>query len=256
MKLNTKSPLYVITFAAVASALLTSGIVALQVATAARVERNEQMREYRALAVLFAPAWHIADPAALSDQAVVDLVNARVDRSETVTDASEQPPLTFRLARAYADETRRTLVGIALPVRGTGFWDLIEGRLALSPDLKTITGLVFLAQKETPGLGGRIMEPAFTDQFSREARRRAGLDPLRAEPPTAPDRPFLYIGRGTPTGPADPRYDRSVDAITGATQTSLAVERFLNTDLRRFRRAMAATAVPPAAPDAHEGGAL
>ena len=247
MKINTQGPLYVIAFAAVTSAVFTAGIVTLQVATAARVERNEKMREYRALAALFAPAWRIADPAALSDQQVIDLVDARVDASQTVTDNAEQPPLAFRLYRAYADQAHKALVGVAIPVRGTGFWDLIEGRLALSADLKEVTGLVFVNQKETPGLGGRIEEPAFTDQFSKKVRGRQGREPLRADPPTAPGHPFLYIGRGSPTGPADPRYARSVDAITGATQTSLAVERFLNTDLRRFRRAMAAAHAAPAA---------
>jgi len=242
MKVDTRHPAYVLLFAAALSAVLTAGIVSLQVATAARVERNERMRQVRALATLFAPAWGVADIGQLSDPEVLDLVKARVDRSiraaDPVADADATPPGALPLYRAYAGAGRERLVGLAFPAAGNGFWARIEALVAVTPDAREVLGLVVTDQGETPGLGGRIMEPEFAEQFSREARRKAGLEPLRAAPPAAGGK-FLYVGRGRPAGPSDPRFGRSVDAVTGATQTSLAVERLLNENLARLHGAAA-----------------
>ena len=90
---------------------------------------------------------------------------------------------------------------------------------------------MFTQQKETPGLGGRIQEERFQrDQF-------AGLDV------SAPSngKPWVYVVSERPTNAADPAYGRSIEAITGATQTSRAVGRFVNADLAAFHRAMDAS---------------
>ena len=57
------------------------------------------------------------------------------------------------------------LMGIAVGVKGPGLWGGIEGILALEPDMKTIKGLTFYKQEETPGLGGEIAGSDFRDQF-------------------------------------------------------------------------------------------
>ncbi len=67
--------------------------------------------------------------------------------------------------------------------------------------------------------------------------------------PPPSGRAFVYVGQTRPAGPDDPRYGRSVDAITGATQTSRAVERFVNESIGRFRRAAAAAGMIEAGGD-------
>ena len=128
------------------------------------------------------------------------------------------------------DDADARVIGRAFAVSGVGFWASIEGILALSPDLQRVTGVVFLRHSETPGLGGRITERQFRDQFRRG---------LRATPPDAGGQ-YIYIGGAKPAGPGDPRWGRRVDAVSGATGTSTAVERFLNADLARFRAAVEA----------------
>jgi len=114
-----------------------------------------------------------------------------------------------------------TAMGYAFPVGGPGFWGPISGIAAVDPDVTRLLGLAFISHSETPGLGGRISEDGFTDQF-----RGLPLSPGEAagrfidlEPP------------GEGAGPPG-----SLDAITGATNTSAAVEAFLNRDLYRFLR--------------------
>lgn len=48
---------------------------------------------------------------------------------------------------------------IILPVYGKGLWSTLYGLLALESDAKTIAGITFYQQGETPGLGGEISNP-------------------------------------------------------------------------------------------------
>jgi len=220
MKLKVDSPAYVIGFAAVVSAAFTAAVMSVQVATAAKIRRNETLREERALVQVFG----LGEAAKLPPEAIAALVERRVGREETVRDPATGR--AFRLFRASAPDG--SPLAVAFEFRGSGFWAPITGLAALTPDLATLVGLVVVDQAETPGLGGRITEKAFQEQFSG----------LHLAPP-AEGRQAVYIQREKPTSRDDPRFGRTVEAITGATQTSLALERLLNADLEEFRRAMA-----------------
>ncbi len=52
-----------------------------------------------------------------------------------------------------------------IPMRGTGLWGPIWGNVALTSDFKTIIGVSFGDEEETPGLGGEITKPKFKKQF-------------------------------------------------------------------------------------------
>ena len=110
---------------------------------------------------------------------------------------------------------------------GMGFWDRIECVVVLSPDLKRILNIQVLDQKETPGLGARIEEPWFTRQFE-------GLE-IEWE---APKEGRVVIG----TSPSV-NAPNEVDAITGATQTSMALMRFLNDELAIARSLYSSTPI-------------
>lgn len=93
--------------------------------------------------------------------------------------------------------------GYAFPFSGPALWGNISGYLATSEDLATIKGLTFTEQNETPGLGGRIDEAPFKDQW-------------RDLP--MPEGEIKYGQAG----------DKRLDAISGATQSSNAVTKVLN----------------------------
>jgi Na+-transporting NADH:ubiquinone oxidoreductase subunit C len=112
------------------------------------------------------------------------------------------------------------IIAYAFPVGGPGFWGPIQGMVAVAPDASKIIGLTFYEHNETPGLGARITESWFADQFS-------GL-PLH---PIEGDDQIFYLNPKR-AGKAH----NELDAITGASGTSDAVERFLNRDLNLFLR--------------------
>ncbi len=114
----------------------------------------------------------------------------------------------------------RTIRGYVVPVGGPGFWGPIEGLVGVTPDAAKVIGLAFTKHNETPGLGGRITEDWFSSQFKS----------LPLYPIEGGQNIFYLTPEGTQKKPNE------LDAITGATNTSSAVEVFLNQELDYFLR--------------------
>ncbi len=93
----------------------------------------------------------------------------------------------------------------AFRVSGPGLWGEITAMIGYRKDIKTMTGIEFISQNETPGLGARIEEPWFKQQF-------IGKVP-----------PFILVDEGTENNAPD-----EVDGITGATYTSRYVRDIVN----------------------------
>lgn len=106
----------------------------------------------------------------------------------------------------YLQDEAGETISIGFPFTGSGLWGTIAGMLALTPDLTTVVGIDFTEQNETPGLGGRIEEEWFLEQFRGAELFETG-------------RPLRFDSSAE---------DGQVDAITGATSTSVAVINILN----------------------------
>lgn len=99
--------------------------------------------------------------------------------------------------------------GYVLLRRGAGLWGTITAAVGLGRGLGELTGISFVEHNETPGLGARIEEAWYKEQF----KDKSG--------------PFRLVPEGTRS--SDPG---EIDAITGATVTSTAVRDILNRALR------------------------
>ena len=99
-----------------------------------------------------------------------------------------------------------------LPVRGKGLWGPIWGYVALEEDLNTISGAVFDHKGETPGLGAEINTDWFQEPFTgKTIFNEAGE----------------FVSVGVMKGGADPSSKHQVDAISGGTITSKALEEMM-----------------------------
>ncbi len=117
-----------------------------------------------------------------------------------------------------ADGRKGALVGYAFKITGPGFWDRISGYLAVDPDLEEVIGITFYEDCETPGLGHKINEPEWQKTWIGRPIYKPGTD-----------EPWIGI---TPPGRGKP--PNEVDAISGATETSGALQKFLNAQLKVF----------------------
>ena len=100
---------------------------------------------------------------------------------------------------------------LVMPVRGYGLWGTLYGYLALKGDLDTIAGLGFYEQKETPGLGGEVTNPAWKAQWPGVKAFNASGNPA-----------VELVKTRAPAGSPDASHQ--VDALSGATLTSRGVQ--------------------------------
>lgn len=218
-----KDQLYVVGFMMLTALVFGAAVSGLYIGSRSTLETNRRLRLQKAYVTVF----DLGDPARMTPPAIDRLVDRQIDLSETVQDPETGE--RFTLIKAYADAERAALKAYGFRFRGSGFWAPIEGLLAVDPRAVTTLGIVVLEQQETPGLGGRITEPVFTEQFKAGVKVAApGVNGKYVEiSATAPEQ-------------SSPMYERHVDAITGATQTCMAMERILNEHVAQFQRAMEA----------------
>ncbi len=98
------------------------------------------------------------------------------------------------------------MVGHVVKADGQGYADKIELLVGLDAQGKHITGLFILEQKETPGLGAKILEPGWRGQFIEKSTANT-----------------LSVVKG-----GGAREDE-IDAISGATISSNSVTGIVNT---------------------------
>lgn len=185
MKFNKKSLLYSVVYMLVLAAVLTFFLALINQQTKALVERNAKLKEERGLLYVLG----IENDGTPDD--VVKKIEENVE--ETGSTFNDQPVYVYK----EGDEIK----AYAFTVKGSGLWGPIEGIIGISPDYKETTGIEFLDQSETPGLGGRISENQYKEQY-----RGAEVEDIRG----------------------------SVDAISGATGTSNAVYRLVDSNIEEF----------------------
>jgi Na+-transporting NADH:ubiquinone oxidoreductase subunit C len=195
-----------------------ASIAIVNYATLGLLAKNSTMHRNSVLCRAF-----MIDVAGTSAEAYQQAVDENLRESE-IGAGAEKRTLFQRITPGH--ESIGFLVG------GMGFWDRIEAVVVLTPDLKQILNVQFMDQKETPGLGARIEEPWFTDQFK-------GLTVAW----DAPQDERIVVGASS-----DPNARNRVDGITGATQTSMALMRFLNEELVPIRALLPETSTPNPAP--------
>lgn len=177
-----------ILFMALITILCIAPVSAIFLTTKERVELNESLFLKRA--ILFAANIDIPE----GPQEVEEVFTGRI---ETVG----EDPVHADYFEVY--DGSGNLDGYVLPVQGPGLWGTISAVVGFDRNLETYTGVEFTDQNETPGLGGRITENWFKEQFR-------GVQP-----------PFELVPEGT----ADE--NNEIDAITGATRTSNFVRQIM-----------------------------
>lgn len=104
-------------------------------------------------------------------------------------------------------------VGYSLVYAGNGFQGKIKLMIGLTEDLNKITSIEVLEQSETPGLGTKILEPPYKDQYN-------GLIPV----------PSIKLVKGV-----EPSNPNEVKAITGATISSRSVVAIVNEGVSKLK---------------------
>ena len=125
-------------------------------------------------------------------------------------------------------------VSYVIPITGFGLWDRIVGYIAIRPDGKTVEGIAWYDQKETPGLGGVITESGWQAQFQGkiifQPDEKGQVDMERS--PIG-----IRVVKGTVSDVLDnsPKAMNAVDGIAGATLTGKGVTAAYKDNLELYR---------------------
>lgn len=122
------------------------------------------------------------------------------------------PKSGFELYRVKAKDTE--IVGYAMVYEGNGFQGKIRIICGLTENLDKITAIEILEQVETPGLGTKVTEQPFTDQF-KQLQVNPKIEWVKGVEPSKPN---------------------EIQAITGATISSKAVVAILNNGIEQMRK--------------------
>lgn len=117
--------------------------------------------------------------------------------------------LSYSVYEAFLKGER---IGWVIKSSGQGYADKIELLLGMDASAETISGLFVLEQKETPGLGNKVIESPWRGQFIGKPASRA-----------------LSVTKSGASSPEE------IDAVTGATISSKAVVQIINTALADVR---------------------
>lgn len=187
--------IFPVLFMLLVTVVFISIVSGVYLATREDVLRNERL--YLKRAVLFAADIELPDDPADLEARYFDNIR-EVERSDSDSESSI-------VAYYEVVSSSGAIAGYVLPAEGPGLWGEIEAVVGFDESLSGFTGVDFTKQNETPGLGGRIAENWFREQF----RGKSG--------------PLSFVPEGT-----DDEAKNEFDAITGATITSTAIMDILN----------------------------
>ena len=152
---------------------------------------------------------------------------ARAQELAAAQQAVDVAPLSVEVDKAgktvrysvYEAKTAGQLAGWVAKTAGQGYADKIEMLIGFDPQVDQITGIFVLDQKETPGLGNKIVTDEWRGQFVAKAT----------------DQPLTAVKGKAKAG-------NEIDAITGATISSKAVTDAINSAVKDLRNPLSAKA--------------
>lgn len=197
-KKNSKSIIYPVFFMVLVSVVFTLALALINELTIDTIKAQEDFKNQKTLLYVF----DISYDSNASRQDIKKLYDSMISERK-VKDKD------FNVYVAIKDDT---VLGYAFPIEGTGLWGTIKGYIAFDENYNEIIGVDFISHSETPGLGGRINELWFKDQF-----RGIALSPSESE------KLDVIIYNPSSGGNADP--------ITGATLTSDSVRKMFNSSI-------------------------
>lgn len=136
---------------------------------------------------------------------------------------AEYKKSALKLAVFFKKSSDNKPTAYAIPVFGKGLWSTLKGYLAFDNDFNTVKGITFYEHKETPGLGARIEEQWFLDNF--KGKQIFGENGELSS---------VTVKKG-PINPSNPQEKmHMVDGISGATITCNGVSQLLMKDLSLY----------------------
>ncbi len=142
-----KQVLYPVVFMIVITAIFTTALALINELTIDRIKALEDTKQKQTILYVF--GIEAPDNQADVNKAFNQYIETEVKDNETIYKATQDG----------------TELGYAFEITGSGLWGSILGYAAVNQDFTQVLGIDFVTHSETPGLGGRISELWFKEQF-------------------------------------------------------------------------------------------
>jgi Na+-transporting NADH:ubiquinone oxidoreductase subunit C len=185
----------------IVTAFFSSIIIGLSIATREQVKANETLALEKAVLQVLPGLYEEGMSGVQIHQRFMD----------KVAEPSE------KTGNAWAMKNNSGYQAYAVPLSGQGFWASIKGVIGIAEDRKTVTGIAFYEQNETPGLGAEIEKASWRAQFSGKK--------------LSDGRKVLNMKR-----PGETAGEHEVNAVTGATQTSVRLGKIIDDGVTQWRQ--------------------
>ena len=129
-------------------------------------------------------------------------------------------PASERKLPVFVGNLENGAKAYVIPLRGKGLWGPIWGYISLEPDMNTIYGALYDHQGETPGLGAEITMDWFEQPFRGKTIFQDSTQ---------------FVSVKVLKGGAPDDAPHAVDAISGGTITSKALEAMLDSCLVQYK---------------------
>jgi electron transport complex protein RnfG len=150
---STARLIFALTITCLGSALALAAIHGL---TEAPIEEQKRLATMRAVQEALPP---------FDNDPVVDTCQVILEEDEVGAE---------KMLTVYLGRQGKTITGAAFPVFGEGYGGLIHIMVGINLEGE-ISGIKVLEHLETPGLGAKIEEPSFTDQFKDKSLENSTL---------------------------------------------------------------------------------
>lgn len=209
--MNQESSIYPIVFMIIICVFFVGILATAFRFSEAKIEQNE-IQAYRIqLVSLFED-----DISEHEDSGFSELIN-KDNIDDTYSKYFRELKLSDR--RAYEVVINDVLQGYCFDIAGNGLWGSMRALIATSPDLNMIKGISIYSQMETPGLGARIEEETFRQQFEG---KNLFLNGAIVEYSLIPEDQM-------------PSLDTEIKQITGATITSRSVLNMISSEMSQIK---------------------
>ena len=120
-----------------------------------------------------------------------------------------------KLQKVYLVKKDGAIDQIVLHIYGKGLWSTMKGFLSIDKDAMTVRGFNYYSHGETPGLGGEVDNAKWIAQWQGKKVYTENFEPA------------IDVMKGS-VDPTAPGAEHQIDGLSGATLTSVGVEKTFN----------------------------
>lgn len=210
-KLFRETSIYPIFFMIIITILFVGVLSFFYNSQKGRIDDNLKISYYRNILEIFNDKITEVDFAALSDEEVLLNVEKYLVENALTTEKGKR---TY-----YKVNADFNVIGYCFDIVGSGLWGTMRAVVGFDPDLTTLIDFNVYEQVETPGLGGRIGEPADKLKLRADLKGSAFVTDDKITD-------YKLISEG-----ATPAKGNEIRQITGATITSSSFLKMLHQEM-------------------------